>query len=88
MRVVRTDSFKLDYQRLPVTLQRRFDQKLEFFMVNVSHPSLRVKKMEGAWGERGVWEAAFTKGYRFTFTMEGDLCILRRVGAHDILRKP
>lgn len=88
MRVVRTDSFKKDYQRLSVTLKRRFDQKLEFFMINVFHPSLRVKKMEGVWGERGVWEASFTKGYRFTFKMESDLYILRRIGAHDILRTP
>ena len=29
-----------------------------------------------------------TAGYRITLQIEEDICILRRVGAHDILKKP
>jgi hypothetical protein len=37
---------------------------------------------------RDIWEARVTGGYRFTFVIEGDTYILRRVGAHDIERQP
>jgi hypothetical protein len=36
---------------------------------------------------REVWEARISYSYRMTFVWEGDLIILRRVGAHDILKK-
>lgn len=62
MRLIHTDSFKRDYSRLSSTLKRRLENKLELFIKNPFHPSLRVKKMKGVWGERGVWEASFTKG--------------------------
>lgn len=37
---------------------------------------------------RNIWEGRVTGGYRFTFQIEGDVYILRKVGTHDILKKP
>ncbi len=34
------------------------------------------------------WEGRITKNYRFTFQIEGEICILRRIGTHDILKTP
>ncbi|MDO9166020.1 MAG: hypothetical protein Q7U13_07930, partial [Rhodoferax sp.] len=47
MKIVRTDSFKKDYQQLPSHVQKIFENKLRIFIQNINHPSLRVKKMQG-----------------------------------------
>ena len=85
MKLFFTSSFIKDYQTLPEDLQKTVDKKLKFFLSNPSHPSLNIKKMQDP---RDIWEGRITKGYRFTFQMEGDTCILRRLGTHDILRTP
>ena len=37
---------------------------------------------------RDIWEARVTRGYRFTFAIEGDTYIFYRIGPHDIERRP
>ena len=44
-----------------------------------------MKKMEG---HPSVWEIRITSGYRLTFQINGDTYMFRRVGTHDILKKP
>jgi mRNA-degrading endonuclease RelE of RelBE toxin-antitoxin system len=85
MKLSLTKSFIKDYQALPVSLQRTTDKQLERLAEDPQHPSLNVKKMQDP---RNIWEARVTKGYRLTFQMDGDICILRRLGTHDILRTP
>ena len=90
MRPVFTHGFVRDYQRLPESIQRRFDRALRFLLSNPRHPSLRAKKMEGQRDPEGrdIWEARVTQGYRFTFAIDGDTYILYRIGPHDIERHP
>jgi mRNA-degrading endonuclease YafQ of YafQ-DinJ toxin-antitoxin module len=88
MRLVFTKPFIRDYQGLSESLQHRADKQLEFLLQDPHHPSLRTKKMEGKWGEQGVFEARVTRDYRFTFQIEGNQYILRRIGPHDILKTP
>lgn len=85
MKLFFTHSFIRDYQGLPDHLQKTVDQKLKLFLNNQRHPSLNIKKMQDP---RDIWEGRITKGYRFTFQIEGDTCILRRLGTHDVLRTP
>lgn len=90
MKLVRTDRFKLDFQKLPESIKRSADKAFRFFVQNPRHPSLRTKKMEGQHDSRGrdIWEARVTQGYRFTFAIDGDAYILYRIGHHDIERRP
>lgn len=85
MRLREERSFREDFAKLPTDIQRRAQQKLQLFLQNPRHPSLRIKKMEG-W--INMWEGRITQGYRFTFRIEGDLYKLRRIGPHDVLRNP
>ncbi|RJR44966.1 MAG: hypothetical protein C4567_03815 [Deltaproteobacteria bacterium] len=85
MKLVFTHSFIRDYHSLPGNLQKTVDKKLKLFFDDPRHPSLKIKKMQDP---RGIWEGRITKGYRFTFQMAGDTCILRRLGTHDVLRTP
>ncbi len=80
-----THSFIRDYQSLPKEMQRRVDKQLQLFLTNQTHPSLHIKKMEDP---RNIWEGRITAGYRFTFQMEGEVCLLRWLGTHDILKTP
>jgi len=85
MKLSFTYSFIRDYRALPEQLQKTVDKKLKLFLDNRRHPSLNIKKMQDP---RDIWEGRITQGYRFTFQMEGEVVILRRLGTHDILRTP
>ncbi len=84
MKVSYTQSFQKDFQRLPKEIQESAEKKLEFFGDNTHHSPLKIKKMDGI---RDIWEGRITDNYRFTFLVEGDVCILRRIGTHDIFKK-
>jgi mRNA-degrading endonuclease RelE of RelBE toxin-antitoxin system len=85
MKLFFTHSFIRDYQALPEPLRKSGDKKLKLFLDNPRHPSLNIKKMQDP---REIWEGRITKGYRFTLQMDGETCLLRRLGTHDILRTP
>ena len=85
MRLVTRPSFDRDYARLPRDIQERADKQLALLLANPRHPSLQLKKMTG----RGdIWEGRVTRDYRFTFVVEGDTYALRRIGSHDVLKRP
>ena len=67
-------------------IRERTYQKLDLWIANPSHPSLRIKLVKG-W--HNVWEMSVTMNYRITFEYEdGDRIRLRKIGTHDILRNP
>ena len=39
-------------------------------------------------GTPGIWELSLTMNYRVTFQLNEKFMLLRRIGTHDILRKP
>jgi len=84
MRIFYTESFKKDFQELPQEVKLITQKKLEFFANDFRHPSLRVKRMEGL---NNIWEGRINDDYRFTFQIDGDIYVLRRIGSHDILKK-
>jgi len=85
MKVAFTKPFIRDYQGLPALIQKQIDEQLERLLENPRHPSLRMKKMEG---HASVMEIRVTGGYRLTLQIDGDTYLLRRVGSHDILKRP
>jgi len=86
MKPIFTKPFVKLYQNLPQPIQERFDKQLLVLLENPQHPSLRVKKTKGQTEE--IFEARVSRGYRFTFKIEGEYYILRKIGTHDILRAP
>ncbi len=85
MQLLRTERFKKDFKRLPRDIQERTGKALELFVANPRHPSLHVKKMEGA---PNIWELRVSDNYRMTFQFVQEGVLLRRVGTHHILRQP
>jgi len=84
MKFVRTNHFKRDYKKLPPTIQELTDKKLRLLAQEVSHPSLRVKKVQGL---RNVFEGSITMDYRFLFQITSEGYVLLRIGKHEILEK-
>ena len=80
MKLLRTESFKKDFQKLPRLVQDKFAKKIQLFIANIKHPALRVKKMQGYTNR---WEASIDMFYRFTFEIHADHYLLRRIGPHD-----
>jgi len=85
MKIVTEKSFDHDYARLPRNIQERVDKQLSLLFANPHHGSLQTRKMRG---QADIWEARVTESYRFTFKIVGDTYRLRRVGTHEIYRKP
>jgi mRNA-degrading endonuclease RelE of RelBE toxin-antitoxin system len=85
MKIYRIERFKKDYQKLPLEIRKAAKKQLAFLFSNPDHPSLKIKKMQDP---RNIWEARVTESYRFTFQIEEDKYILRKIGTHDILKKP
>ncbi len=85
MKIVTEKSFDRDYARLPRNIQERVDKQLSLLFSNPYHGSLQTQKMRG---HADIWEARVTGSYRFTFKIVGDTYRLRRVGTHEIYRKP
>ena len=86
MRIQTTRPFDKDYVDLPEKIKERADKQFTLLLENSRHPSLRIKKMAG---HPDIWEGSITLKYRFTFQIEGDIYILRRIGEHErVLRKP
>jgi mRNA-degrading endonuclease RelE of RelBE toxin-antitoxin system len=79
-----TKSFKKQYKKLPKEIQKAFDQKLQLFLQDISHPSLRTKRIQGTTDR---WEGSVTMKYRFTFQFSNNTLIFRAIGSHDIILK-
>ena len=85
-RFLRTQTFLKDFVKLPQNIQQKFDRQTRFLVAyGVRHPGLSAKKMRG---EAAIWEARIDIHYRFTFQLQGQVIILRRIGTHEIYRKP
>lgn len=79
MKIAKTKSFVKFYRKLPKHIQKKTDKQIIFLSQDLSHPSLRTKRMSGL----DRWEARVDRSYRFTFDKLKDTLILRTVGPHD-----
>lgn len=80
-----TQTFDRHFKRLPKHVRDTALEKLEFYLRDPAHPSLRVKRIRGT---EHIWELSVTMNYRITFQLEEGAIILRRIGTHDVLKSP
>ena len=79
-----SNRFKKEYAGLPKEIQETFDKKFRLFLINIHHPSLRVKRIKGT---ENRWEGSVTMNYRFSFQVSEDTVLFRRIGTHDLLNR-
>lgn len=64
--------------------QKVINKALETLANDISHPSLRVKKMKG-YHNPDIWEASASMDLRITFEFQKpNTLILRNCGHHDV----
>lgn len=85
MKLLFTRTFIKNYHKLPNRIQNATDKQLERLLADSEHPSLNIKKMKDP---REIWEGRVTESCRFTFQIQKDIYVLRKVGRHDILKNP
>ena len=78
-------TFKKDYGKLPPGIREKVDKQLTFLLSNPDHPSLNLHPLRGT---KGIWEGYIDYHYRFTFEVNGEFYVLRKVGAHDVIENP
>jgi mRNA-degrading endonuclease RelE of RelBE toxin-antitoxin system len=82
----RTERFKRAAKKLDQPDRERLARALERLAIDLRHPSLRVKRVQGT---ASVWEARASDELRITFEMIDGGVLLRNVGRHDAtLRSP
>ena len=85
MKLLFTKKLIRDYRKLPRHIQRTADKQLGLLLSGSNHPSLNIKKMQDP---RNIWEGRVTKSYRFTFQIDQNIYILRKIGTHYVLNHP
>jgi hypothetical protein len=87
-------SFWRDWRSLTAQQQRAFRQAVEQFTADLQagtfRPGLRIKRVQGS---AGVWELTWAADGRATFEYGEEIdgqphIVWRRVGTHDIFRRP
>ena len=84
MKLIYTHNFKKDYRLLSTALQNKTEQKIRLLVENISHPSIRVKKVRKY---KNILEGTINKNYRILFQLIPDGIIFLRIGKHDILEQ-
>jgi mRNA-degrading endonuclease RelE of RelBE toxin-antitoxin system len=84
MKYIRTERFKKAAVKLPREIQTKAAKAFLLFKDNPHHPSLGVKRVQGM---PDVWEGRIDIHYRFTFHYEGDACVFRNIGLHEIVER-
>ncbi len=79
MRLLFSERFSRSFREAPENIQRAFSKQLAHLLRNLHHPSLRAKKYDE---KRGIWQARVNGGWRFYFTVEGDLYHLIDITPH------
>ena len=79
MRALLSDPFVANLIGSPPEVQRHFGKQLTHLLRDLRHPSLRAKKYDEA---RGLWQARINDDWRFYFTIEGDVYVLRGIIPH------
>lgn len=63
-------------------------KKLGLFLERPTHPSLRIKKVQGYHEEPPIMEMSVSMSVRITFQRFSDFVYLRHIGTHEVFRSP
>jgi len=75
-------SFHKDFRKLSGESQKRVRQALNDLMRDPRPKGLRIEPQQGMTNPK-VYTAHVSRGLKFSYEMDGDKAILRRVSTHD-----
>ena len=71
--------FQKRFKKLHPLLKKKFEKQLKLLLENPSHPSLRIRKMQGF----DLFEARLDYHNRFIFKIADDEIWFYSIGTHD-----
>lgn len=84
-KITYTPRFKKSFSNLTSVEKQQFQKKMEIFIENVLHPSLRTKKLQG---QKNLYESSINMDIRIIWYFENEeLIVLIDIGHHDVLKK-
>lgn len=84
LKITYSNRFQKHYKKLSAQEKNLFKQKLELFVKNPWHPSLRVKRIQGT---EDLFEFSVNMDIRVIWYYEGDaIVLLIDIGHHDIFK--
>jgi addiction module RelE/StbE family toxin len=84
MRYDFTNQFRRQYKKLPTKLQQQFDERFQLFIIDPTHPQLRVHPLKGTYA--GYWSMNVSGDIRALYLHRGDeLIIFALIGTHSQL---
>lgn len=76
--------FKRQFKKLPLKIQSQFARRLELFLVDPTHPLLRVHPLLGKYG--GYWSMNVSGDWRAIYYQQGEeVVIFALIGTHSEL---
>lgn len=76
--------FKKQYKKLPSKLQLQFDERVRLFVIDPTHPKLRVHPLKGKFA--GHWSLDVSGDIRALYLKRGEeLVIFALIGTHSQL---
>lgn len=79
MKVHYTPHFKRSFRKFSEDIQRKFEKQINYLLVDISHPSLQVKKYDK---KKGIWQARVDINVRFYFLIKQDTYVLLEIKPH------
>jgi len=82
MRILFTEEFKRQYNRLSRGIQKKADKQQRLFRNDPFHPSLNTEKLVPK--EKAVWSFRVDQKYRIAFRyIDGTAILALAIGPHD-----
>ena len=86
VRIILAQEFEKQYQRLPLSIQKRAEKQTDIFSENPFHPSLHSEKLQIK--RKQLWSLRVDKRYRVLFRfLEKNTALFLSIGPHDWIYK-
>ena len=86
MKIEFLKDFKKGYKKLPKNIQDKAKRCIKAVSEDLRHPGVKARKMTSVKGN--IWEGRVNGSYRFTFHIEGNTIVVRKIGTHQIYKNP
>lgn len=84
MRIITSPTFAKQFKKLPAKVKQQFKVKLELWLEDSAHPTLRVHSLKG--NLQGYWSMNITGDYRVLYYFISDEeVVLALIGTHSQL---
>jgi len=77
-------TFRQQYKKVPPKVREQFTERLELWLIDPTHPSLRVHTLKGTYA--GYWSMNVTGDIRALYREEGNIVVIFAfIGTHSQL---